>query len=148
MTEPITSFRGVYRFLSNFHVKPINFEGMNYPSTEHAYQAAKCADVSERELFGVWSLPGQAKKLGSKINIRPDWESVKLNVMLQVLRLKFNAGSELAEKLLSTGDAELIEGNNYSDIFWGQCPLGTGENHLGKLLMQVREELKGAVVVQ
>lgn len=138
----ITKFKGKNRFLSNFHLKEILFEGMIYPSTENAYQAAKCENPVHRVRFEICS-PAEAKKLGRKITIREDWDSIKLVVMEYVCRQKFLTDPE-RQMLLDTGDEELIEGNTWGDVFWGQCPLGTGENHLGKILMKIRDELKKA----
>ena len=85
--------------------------------------------------------PGIAKKMGRSLQIRPDWEDVKLNIMEDLVRLKFTTHSGLRKKLLRTGDAELIEGNWWGDQFWGVSK-GYGENHLGKILMKVRDDFK------
>lgn len=135
----IESFSGKYRFLSNFYSVNVVFDGIEYPSTENAYQAAKTLDVYTRSRF-VAMTAGQAKKFGRQIRIRPDWEIVKVGIMLELLREKFKRGA-IRDRLLATGDAELIEGNTWGDRFWGVCN-GVGENMLGKLLMQVREELR------
>lgn len=140
MTKPITSFTGYYRFLSNFWYSPVMVDGVAYPTVEHAYQAAKRDDPEYKEWIRSALKPGEAKKRG-KNKQGPDWPTKSLSVMLSLLRQKFEEADERAY-LLSTGDAELIEGNTWGDTFWGQCPLGVGENNLGKLLMQVREELK------
>ena len=137
----INSFRGEHRFLSNFHPIEIEYEGEWYPSVEHAYQAAKTIEKSVRMFFLAGS-SGDAKKLGRSINLRPDWDQVKVPIMRELLKKKFTKGTVLADKLLSTGDEELIEGNWWGDCFWGVCK-GKGENWLGKLLMEVRSELKG-----
>lgn len=135
----IDDFRFKYRWLSNFHLVSIDYEGIVYPSTEHAYQAAKTLDVELRKKIAALEKPVQAKKLGAKIPLRDDWESIKLGVMETVLRKKFQ-DPELKQKLLDTGNEELIEGNWWGDTFWGICK-GVGENHLGKLLMKIRSEL-------
>lgn len=137
----IDKFDGQYRFLSNFHVlfSPIEDElGLKYNSVEAAYQASKTLDIDERRVFTVLGAD-KAKKLGKKIKMRPDWDEVKLSVMEDLLRKKFT-NDQLREKLLATGDVELIEGNWWGDRFWGVCK-GEGENHLGKLLMKIRGEL-------
>jgi N-glycosidase YbiA len=134
----IDSFSGRYRFLSNFFPCSVEYEGMPYPSTEHAYQAAKTTSSGLRFVLFTHGTPGEAKKRGRGVPLRPDWEQIKLSVMLELLRKKFS-NPELRDMLLATGDAELIEGNTWGDRFWGVCN-GVGENHLGKLLMQVREE--------
>jgi N-glycosidase YbiA len=99
--------------------------------------------------------PGDAKRMGRRLKLRPDWEEVKLAIMLDLLRLKFRPiilkprslgptlstfQTSLAGRLIATGEAELIESNTWNDFFWGVC-MGVGENHLGKLLMRVRKEL-------
>ena len=83
----------------------------------------------------------EAKALGRKIELRPDWDSVKDIVMYDVCKLKFTTHTDLKEKLLSTGDAELIEGNYWGDVYWGVCN-GIGKNKLGKTLMRIRSELR------
>ncbi len=136
----IDSFRGEHDYLSNFYSCPVEYDGLTYQNTEAAFQAAKCVDRNEREKFVSLS-PGQAKKLGRKVDLREDWETVKIDVMRDVLKSKFSLNSELREKLIATGDVELIEGNHWNDRFWGVCR-GKGQNHLGKLLMELREILK------
>lgn len=145
----IDSFSGKYRFLSNFYRCYIEYEGITYPSVEHAYQAAKTLSKNERSRIAAMSTPGEAKRAGRQVKLRADWEQVKVAIMLELLRKKFDpdalgayAPNETkAAALLATGDAELIEGNTWGDRFWGVCG-GVGENMLGKLLMQVREELR------
>ena len=85
--------------------------------------------------------PGQAKKYGKTVELRKDWEDVKLSIMEEIIREKFIYDPDLVKMLLDTGDKELIEGNNWNDTFWGMCR-GKGENHLGKILMKLREELR------
>ena len=139
MSEVIDRFRGEFDWLSNFFLCQVEFEGMNFSNVEAAFQAAKCLDMKERERFFGLS-GGQAKRLGRRVELRSDWEEVKIEIMRQVLKSKFTQNSELREKLIATGDTELIEGNNWNDTFWGVCR-GKGRNHLGKLLMEVRAEL-------
>lgn len=138
----VSEFQGEYRFLSNFWRVSIDYEGITYPSTEHAYQAAKTLDRVSKFKVRNQKTPGEAKRLGKVVAIRPDWEEVKLDVMLELLRLKFSDES-LRQRLLTTGDAELVEGNLWYDTFWGVCPPDSdnGENNLGKLLMKVRDEI-------
>jgi N-glycosidase YbiA len=136
----IDSFSGEYEFLSNFYPCEIILDRIKYPSIEHAFQAKKAVDKESRYLILQCETPGKAKKMGRKIKIRDDWESIKIGVMIKFLRQKF-AYPELKEKLINTGDAELVEGNWWNDIFWGVCN-GVGENHLGKCLMQIRDEIK------
>lgn len=135
----ITSFSGEYRFLSNFWVHPILFEGMIYPSNEHAYVAAKTIVLSERELIQKLETPAEAKKYGRTIDLRPGWNQLKVNIMRFLVSEKFKDES-LFQKLKETAPHDLIEGNNWGDTFWGQCPLGEGCNWLGKLLMETRDD--------
>ena len=140
----INRFEGEYFFLSNFYPSPIvirNGEDEFIAKTvEHYFQYMKTP--SEEEGLGILiaKTPGEAKRLGCKCYLRKDWEQVKDEVMLTALRKKFTI-PELKKKLIATGDEELIEGNSWRDTYWGVCE-GVGQNKLGKLLMQVREEIK------
>lgn len=136
----ITEFRGIYRFLSNFWPCEVLLDGELYSSVEHAYQAAKTMSYEHRDKIRLAATAGNAKRMGRNVPMRGDWDSIKLQVMLDLLRRKFTH-RKLAALLLETSDAELIEGNTWGDRFWGVCA-GIGENHLGKLLMQVREEIR------
>ena len=137
----IDSFSGEYRFLSNFYQAEVEFEGMMYPSTEHAYQAAKTLDLKSRAMF-QGGTAGQAKRLGQVIILRDDWtnDNVKISVMYAVLLDKFTRHQDLRKQLIATSPNELIEGITWNDTFWGVCD-GKGKNHLGKLLMSIRQEI-------
>src|SRR5262249_35634026 len=135
----IASFEGPYRFLSNFWPATVEFEGITYPTVEHAYQSAKTLDRAERRRIAAIATPGAAKTAGRALQPRPDWATEKFVVMEQCVRYKFTHPPELREKLLPTGDAELEEGNTWNDKIWGVYQ-GQGENRLGKLLMKVRAE--------
>lgn len=139
MNNVIDSFRGEYFFLSNFYSCKVVYENIRYPSVEHAFQAAKTLDIKSRIALSCAPTASAAKKGGRAVKLRPDWESVKVQVMLDCLREKFK-NPTLKQKLIDTRDSELIEGNNHGDRFWGQVN-GEGKNILGTLLMQVREEL-------
>ena len=135
----IDRFQGDYRWLSNFHEVEVHYEGVVYRSTEHAYQAAKTLDPDERhEIFSA-STPGRARRLGQKVTMRPDWDDVKLTIMLELNRQKF-AYPDLRERLIQTGRHHLIEGNDWGDKYWGVSG-GEGENHLGRTLMDIRAEI-------
>ncbi len=136
----IASFHGEYRFLSNFWPSTIVYDGAVCASVEHAYQAAKCVDPAEKEMIRLASTPGRAKRLSRRVVLRTDWESVKVGVMRECVRLKFRTHADLAALLLATGDAFLMEGNGWGDRFWGVCG-GEGANWLGRILMEVRAEL-------
>ena len=148
MTEnEISAFRGTYDFLSNFYAADVEFEGAEYPTIEHAFQAAKSLDFAERRAIKNAKTASEAKRMGRKIKRRTDWFDVSLIVMEALVRQKFTRYPELKSKLLETGDAKLIEGNNWNDRFYGAVYDTTqsewlGENHLGKILMKVREDLK------
>ncbi len=139
----ISSFRGPHAFLSNFHPSPIRVGHRTAPTVEHAFQAAKTFDDGEVAWILDADTPGKAKWRGKRVTLRPDWDRVRLSVMEDALRQKFAPGSDLAGELLATGDAELVEGNNWGDRFWG-VSRGTGQNHLGRLLMKIRADLRQA----
>lgn len=139
----IDSFRNKFAFLSNFLPHKIQYRGMTYPSVEHAYQAAKAVRLNDKIAIRDCDTCREAKKLGQTVERIDDWDNKRLIVMEDLLRIKF-LDSFLAAQLLSTGDSQLIEGNHWGDRFWGQVD-GQGENHLGKLLMKIREDLQYAV---
>ena len=138
----IAEFRGAYAFLSNFHPAPTPIDNLVYPTSEHAFQAMKSTDPAYRMHVLRAPTPGQAKRLGRAAALRVDWEAVKIDVMREVVRAKFRHNADLAAQLLATGDQELVEGNVWGDKFWGVCN-GRGHNWLGKILMEVRAELRG-----
>lgn len=140
MTRVIDKFRGEHRFLSNFYPCLIWHDGIRYSSVEHAFQAAKTLDFAERWRISQLPTPGQAKRAGRSVTLRPDWLQVRRMVMQELLIQKFILNSELRKKLKDTGKAMLIEGNTWGDTYWGVCR-GVGENHLGKLLMAIRSIL-------
>ncbi len=139
MKKPIKEFQGKYRFLSNFWPCEIKHQGIVYPSVEHAFQASKTLSTPERKIIALLQTPGASKRAGRKLVLREDWEDRKNFIMYILLKLKFKDLS-LKKKLLATGDASLIEGNNWGDTYWGICK-GKGKNHLGKLLMKIRNNL-------
>lgn len=139
-TPPVKKFSGKYRFLSNFYTCPVEFGGIMYKSSEHAFQAAKSTNTSDRKKVRNAKTAGEAKKLGRQITLRPDWEKVKLDVMYQILADKFSRNKDLRIELVNTGDAHLEEGNTWGDTFWGTVK-GVGKNHLGKTLMRIRKEI-------
>jgi len=154
VTSPavINHFRGEYGFLSNFSAAKVVYEGEEYPTVEHAFQAAK-VDVDEmreiyypghgtglqrwREVIRRAPTPGRAKQLGREAPLRTGWETNKVHVMRELLWQKFAPGRIHLDLLLNTGDASLIEGNTWGDTYWGVCD-GKGLNMLGQLLMDVR----------
>lgn len=141
MTTPIASFDGRHAYLSNFFETPVTIDGITYPTNENAFQALKCPERA-REFVDL--TPGQAKRLGRRVALRPDWDDVRLDVMYALNKQKFSENPALRERLLETGDRELIEGNTWRDTFWGVCN-GAGENHLGRILMRIRQEIRDEV---
>lgn len=145
----IDRFSGEYDFLSNFYEAPVLYYvdkvemELPFPTSEHAYQFAKLDPLTvqmDQISFFQLCTPGQAKRHGRKVQIRSDWEQVKIPIMEKILRSKFE-DELLRYKLLQTGTQELVEGNNWGDTFWGVCN-GKGSNHLGKLLMKIRRDLQ------
>lgn len=136
----IDSFKDEYSWLSNMSLLPIQYKGRYFCCTESAYQAEKCANERDKDMF-IHLNGYESKKLGRNIQIRDDWNEVRLQVMEELTALKYTPHTPLAIRLLETGDAEIVEGNNWKDTFWGICN-GIGENHLGKILMSQRAKLK------
>lgn len=136
----IRGFFEEYRWLSNFHECPVMWKGLLFGSSEAAYQAAKLDNPKEWVRFTKMK-PSEAKKEGRKIEIREDWNSVRIGIMYDILQDKFLRNKDLADKLIATGDRHLEETNWWNDRFWGVCK-GVGENNLGKLLMAIRNTLK------
>jgi ribA/ribD-fused uncharacterized protein len=145
--KTIKQFQDEYRFLSNFYMAEVEYEGLVYPSSEHAYQAAKQFDQEFREEVRQLKTPGLAKRAGRKADLRRDWQKKKVGIMTEIVRDKFNRHPDLTDMLLATGDAMLEEGNNWGDKFWGMVD-GKGANHLGLILMQIRDELRGGKAVK
>ena len=137
----IDSFHGEYAFLSNYYDSPIFYDGILYPTVEHAFQAAKTTVFIQCIIIANKKTPGQAKCAGRKVTLRDNWDDIKLYIMKELIILKFT-NPKLKSALLNTKDAELIERNTWNDTYWGICN-GIGENHLGKILMEVREMLRG-----
>lgn len=142
-------FRGELFFLSNFFPSAILVEGIGtkrqqwVPTSEHLFQALKTKDPEEQQLVIDQESAGKAKRMGRKVTMREDWDDVKLDVMERVVRAKFQQNPELARKLVSTGSLVLVEENHWHDTFWGvDAETRIGENHLGKILMKIRQELK------
>jgi ribA/ribD-fused uncharacterized protein len=120
------------------------FDGVLYPSTEHAYQAAKTLDPNIRKLF-LLVTASKAKRMAKGIKVREDWNNVKTSVMEELLRQKFAPGTLFAAKLMELKGYDICETNWWHDNFWGSCTCAKcadkGENVLGRLLMKLRDEL-------
>ena len=145
----IDNFRGEYYFLSNFYNAPVEYEGILYTNNEAAFQSAKLKNENLRTNYIYNSMkynfatldPSTAKKFGIHLNLISDLEEVKFDIMYELVYDKFNRNQKLRQKLLLTGNEELVEGNTWGDRIWGKCN-GKGQNNLGKILMRVREELR------
>jgi len=138
--EAITSFRGDYAFLSNFYYSPIPYRHFRCECVESAYQAEKCENYED--LVIIATLDGKGAKGAIRAcKIRDDWEDEKLDVMRELCRRKFVYNSGLRSKLLATGNALTQEENSWGDTFWGTVN-GIGQNHLGKILMELRNEFR------
>ena len=136
--EEIDYFREEYEFLSNFYPTKVVFDEITYYNAEAAYQAQKCSRYEDRFQFALMSAD-EAKRLGQKIEIRPDWDDIKYHVMEQVVYAKFAQNPTLAQDLLDTTDKPLKEGNTWGDVYWGiNLRTGEGKNNLGKILMALR----------
>lgn len=137
----ISGFHGEYEFLSNFYPCSITIpdSDINCSTVEHAYQAAKTLDIDERIYISTLR-PGDAKKQGRKVKLRDGWESMKLFIMYELIKIKFQDGF-LRSRLLATWDSILIEGNDWNDCYWGVCN-NLGSNHLGNILMSIRQLLR------
>jgi len=147
--KAIDHFDEQYAFLSNFYLCDILYRDVTFPALENAYQAAKYAGEDWAEVFLQFAqmTPGKAKWKGRKLALREDWDKIKLEVMEELLRIKFSQ-VDLKRLLLITGELELMEGNHWQDNFWGSCSCekcgNKGLNHLGKLLMKLRSEYKNS----
>ena len=153
--DQIRGFSGSYRFLSNFHYASITFadpsteEGLaadlNFiitaPTAEHAYQALKTLRPQEREAVLKSPSPAAARAIGRRITLRPNWDRIRQPKMKLVQFTKYHQHLYLRRRLLDTGERVLVEENHWGDTYWGQCR-GQGTNYLGRLLMEVRSELR------
>ena len=140
-------FKDEYNFLSNFYLSRFLYHGTFWRSVEHAFQAAKCKDLEMNEYIHSLELPAEAKKIGRKVELRLDWEDVKIGIMADLILCKFTQNEELKNKLLKTNSMYLEEGNWWHDNFWGNCYCDKckdtkGENILGIILIEVREYIK------
>jgi len=140
----IKEFQGEYRWLSNFAPVIIRIGNRNYPSVEHAYMAFKSNDSKWKDFCAdKGNSPGRVKVASRKIKLVEDWnDELRLRLMEDFLRIKFNQ-EPYKSKLIDTGNQLIQEGNYWNDKFFGVClKTGTGENHLGRLIMKIRAELR------
>lgn len=155
----ITNFSGTKAYLSNFFPSPFFYyisddEQIRCATVEHGFQALKTEDRGEMNAVLLEPTPGRAKRAGRRVTLRPHWDDIKIKVMHNLVFTKFLAHPELLERLLGTGDVGILEGNRWCDNFWGRCLCAKcywargrgncpGHNHLGKILMDVRDIFRG-----
>lgn len=149
VTGPIYQFQGDFRFLSNFYPSAMLVRNMGTAkqqwvhTAEHFFQAYKTRDPREQQDILDLRSPGKAKKAGRLITLRDDWEDIKLTVMRTVIGAKFVQNADIRILLRKTHPYPLFEGNYWNDTFWGvDLKTGQGQNWLGKILMETREELR------
>ena len=143
--DKVLFWGGKHNFLSNFSAYPVLWRHETWPTSEHAYQSAKFP-IEEQELIDRIrraSSPGEAKRIArqNEDKVVKEWDGLKEIVMASILNAKLKTHPELKEKLLATGNREIVE-NSPTDSFWGRGPDWKGENRLGKLWMMLREELR------
>jgi ribA/ribD-fused uncharacterized protein len=132
-----------YGEFSNFAAYPITLDGERWPTSEHYFQAQKFEDNAYRQKVRNAKSPMLAARLGRdrKEKLRRDWDSARVQVMRAAVMAKFTQHEDLRALLLSTGNAKLVE-HTENDDYWGDGGDGSGKNMLGRILMQVREELR------
>ncbi len=141
----ICQFRDDYYFMSNFYPFKLIYNGIEYQNTEAAFQAQKCKYLPERNQFSKLNA-SEAKRLGRRVELRPDWEQVKDGIMYNIVLTKFSSDEYLAYKLLETGEEVLMEGNTWKDTYWGvDLDTMVGKNKLGLILMKVRDVLRAKI---
>ncbi|HEY4520049.1 MAG TPA: NADAR family protein [Candidatus Paceibacterota bacterium] len=141
--EDVLFYEGPWYFLSNFSSFAVYVFGEHYPTAEHAYQTAKFKDKEMRFAIRTTSSAHEAKKLAraSAPKLMANWEVFRLDNMENILRAKLTQHPYIQRKLLESGSALLIE-DSQKDNFWGRGPDWKGENHLGRLWMKLRDELR------
>lgn len=136
-----------YQWASSFHSATVSYEGVEYPTVEHAYQAAKASRIGTREYIRNLPTAARAREAGGKdgviVDYTPDFDSRKLEIMTELQRQKFTNHPELRSLLLATGDRPLIHAVPW-DLYWGATVDGQGENRLGKILEELRGQLRRA----
>jgi len=143
----ITDFRKDYFFLSNFYMCPVKgASDIIYPSSEHSYMSYKNDNKEDHLKLASLKTAREARDFGQIITLRPNWDDVRYNAMKTTLRDKFTRNVKLGQRLLATGDRQLVEGGNWHDLYFGICLCenhqGDGRNALGQILMEIRDELK------
>lgn len=142
--DVIGPFKNENEYLSNFYGASVVYDGTEFPTSEHAFQAMKARDDEElyHEIASTES-PDEAKKLGKKPSLPENWQNRRKYIMLEIVTAKFAQNPELRERLLDTEDQLLVELNWWNDTYWGaDSKTGEGKNMLGRILMEVRSSLQ------
>jgi hypothetical protein len=128
---------------SNFARYPIEIAGKLWPTSEHYFQGQKFAGTEHEEAIRLQNSATIAARIGRDRErpLRPDWEAVKDDIMREAVRAKFTQHADLRDMLLGTGDCEIVE-HTERDRYWGDGGDGSGRNMLGRILMEIREELR------
>jgi ribA/ribD-fused uncharacterized protein len=136
--------------LSNFAAFSLVWKGERFETSEAAYHWEKFAHRNgqnhECDTCYVIRRADSAHAAfkiaeANKHTRRPDWDAVKVGIMRDILRAKVQQHGYVRQKLMQTGDRELIE-HSWRDDFWGWGPNRDGQNMLGKLWMEIRAELR------
>lgn len=134
------AFRGELSFCSNFYPCVVTYQGVKFPTSEHAFQWAKCKRQEDKDKILNTPSATEAKKIGKAAELIDNWNGLRLGIMCDILESKFS-NDQLAAKLLATGDLHLEEKNYWHDYWWGTCN-GKGENWLGRILMDIRSKIR------
>ena len=141
--EKALFYEGPYYMFSNFSSFALEWRGCLWPTSEHAYQAAKFEDSGVSSKIRTALSAHDAKKIAhaNADKVRRNWDEIKMDIMEDILRNKLGQNPYIQQKLLETGDMEIVE-DSPKDSFWGRGPDWNGENNLGKLWMKLRKELR------
>ncbi len=138
----IGKFKGYLAFLSNFFESPFEVNRVTYQTVEHYYQSSKCVDFKEKLMIQNAETPSKAKRLGKKVKIRQDWDIIKDSIMYNGVFEKFRQNVNLAKKLILIDDSDLVEENNWGDLYWGvDIDTKEGQDKLGAILRRVKKEM-------
>lgn len=139
--DVIGPFEGDSRFLSNFVPNSLRYDGTDFATSEHAYQAAKARN--DPDLHEQIADSTEPKRLGRKAALPADWDERKRYLMLEIVTAKFSQNPEYRDRLLETGEQTIVELNSWGDTYWGaKSNTGEGKNMLGRILMGVRSSLR------
>jgi len=136
-------FRDENSFLSNFYpAKIVSKTGKVWPTAEHLFHACKTLDKEEVETIRKHPIKG-LRSAGRKVTLRENWDKIKLDIMRRIVNAKFAQHPDLMAKLRAIKGL-ICEDNYWHDNFWGNCRCDRcinkqSENHLGRILMDIRD---------